>query len=247
VRNKIESGFQTDSDKVFVVKLWLPLILLIGMGAMLRGTHHALVLALPVVLWASFNLSAAQVRVDDQHLRYRRFLRWKRIPYEEIRECKVAWAPSMGCIKLRRFVPPWGKIYFVLEGPFEWAIPGGQTKLTAYINARAEGKQPADMVGSAHDGGGAGVVLCVVMVFAGVLFSLLAAVLFPSPPQHARGGGFPARIAHIEEQMFEWPWNLVVGSLLAAWILRSRFRDRAWILAFGLGGLLGSVVARALQ
>jgi hypothetical protein len=44
----------------------------------------------------------------------------------------------MGSLSLRQFVFPWGRLYFLLEGPlFQFNWPGGQTPLTEYISSKA--------------------------------------------------------------------------------------------------------------
>jgi len=75
-----QDSFRTNSDAVFVVEFWLPLILFVGMGLVLRHAQHAIALGLPITLWAVFNLTAAQVKPGDRTVQYRRLLRWKQIP-----------------------------------------------------------------------------------------------------------------------------------------------------------------------
>lgn len=246
MRNQDE--FQTNSDVYFVLKLWLPLILLAGMSVVLRQAHHAYALGLPIALWAVFNLSAAQVKAGDQVLKYRRLFRWKQVAYEEIRECKVSWLPALGFLRLRQFVPPWGKVYFVLEAPLQWAVPGGQTGLTTFISSRSGEGRHSDTTRDDRDSARRGVLVCLVMAVVGALSSAIASLLSLNLPAYVAGAGLPRWIVfweQIGERTLQWPWDVVAGVLLAGCVICLRFRNRAWILSFGLGGLLGFVLTKA--
>lgn len=97
-----------------------------------------------------------------------------------MRECKVSLVPAMGSLKLRRFVPPWGKIYFVLEEPFQWAVPGGETRLTAFISARSAEKPQPEKTRDGRGVTGKDVLPCVAMAVVGLTFSAVAAILSPN-------------------------------------------------------------------
>src|SRR5690349_17536899 len=184
----------SDLERLFIIKFLFPFVVVLGMTLVLRGAHHVVELVLPIALWTAFNLSVAQIKAGDQGVRYRRFLKWKGIPYREIRECKVSWAPAMGYMNIGRFVPPWGKIYFVLDGGLHWAFPGGQTKLTALISARAAGEELTFPVrnkdGEEHTKR-SDVQACVVAFVAGAVLSFFIPVLFPSAPVRINPQTFP--------------------------------------------------------
>lgn len=40
-----------------------------------------------------------------------------------------------------------------------------------------------------------------------------------------------------------WPWNLVLTIALTLWLIQARFKKGAWVLAFGIGVLLGTIAA----
>ena len=247
-----QHGSETELDTFFVIKLWLPLILLSGTAIMLRNAHHPLLIGLPMVLWAAFNLTAVQVRTGARNLQYRRFLVWREIPYEEIRDCRVSWVPAMGCLRLRqRYVLPWGTLYFVLDGPLQVVMPGGQTALTSLINSRRREKQgPSDGGDRSRHCRLTNVLKCLGMMAVGVLLSTFGSILSITPPNQFGAPGTPRWIIfweQIGDHLYRSPWNVIAGAGLVAGIIYLRFRSRAWILSFGLGGLLGLVVARALQ
>ena len=60
-------------------------------------------------------LNICEIRVSEHILNYFIFTVWREIPYEQIR--KVGWSifPGLGYVQLRTFLPPWGRLYFVVE------------------------------------------------------------------------------------------------------------------------------------
>jgi hypothetical protein len=153
----------------------------------------------------------------------------------------------MGSIKMRRFVPPWGKIYFVLEGPLlEFALPGGQTRLTAFINARSTGsKQPKLSTGEAVDPLGGGPRACIVLGAAGFVASLVRSIWFPHLGLHpipGKSASWWIVYDRIMGTTTQWPWDLVSCGVLILAILLLRFRHRAYFLAFALGAYLALVL-----
>ena len=60
-------------------------------------------------------LTAAKIKASNNTLTYLIFATWRQIPYAEV--TSVGWSifPGLGYVKLRTFLPPWGKLYFVVE------------------------------------------------------------------------------------------------------------------------------------
>jgi hypothetical protein len=133
-----------DDIGTFVVRVCFPLSLFFGAYTILLPSEKrgALVLAALLVLWGIFYATATVVQVDESGVRYRRYYRWTKVSYDEILECRLSWIPAVGFIKLARFVPPWGKIYFVPVGPPEWLhIFSQHSKMTRYIDDAARAKR----------------------------------------------------------------------------------------------------------
>jgi hypothetical protein len=58
-----------------------------------------------------FFFTVTRIKTDETVLKYRRWSQWYAVPYSEIVECG---ADGMyGYIRLRRYIFPWGKIYFL--------------------------------------------------------------------------------------------------------------------------------------
>jgi hypothetical protein len=86
-----------------------------------------------LVFWALFLFTAAEVKAHEKTLEYRRFWAWKQISYDQIGQCAASWIPGLGYVRLGRFVPPWGKLYFVTARP---AFGGSPRELMEFINER---------------------------------------------------------------------------------------------------------------
>jgi hypothetical protein len=259
MRSQPDFHFQYDPTRVVVGKWFLPIVALLATTPLLepRRTVASVVIALLLVLWAVFGFSAAQVRAGKEGVRFRRFRRWKEVPYSEVRKCRISWAPGMCCLKLRQPVPPWGKIYFISEGPlFEMALPGGHTRLTRYIEERASGRDSSAHVPASPGTGGSlrrRLLVCALWFGAGAMWAFYslsvrqgrAPLRVPSGP-HANEWpvGLIMWSREFNNAVVHWPWNLLAGLLALGLIILLRFRRGAWGPACALGLLVGSVAAR---
>jgi hypothetical protein len=102
----------------WVLRIYAPLILSVGFAGIL-GKNRFSVRALffsPIFLCAFFMFSLAVVQLRAGTLRYRRFLTWHKIEPQAVRSCGVVWPGLVGYIRLKPFVWPWGRVYFVLDG-----------------------------------------------------------------------------------------------------------------------------------
>jgi hypothetical protein len=96
-----------------VFKYWFGLFFC-GFSLLLFNRQHPYgtgLVCLGFIALGVFFLSVTRVRLEGNEVMYRRWIRWRALPYSEIRECGESWV--YGYIKTRRFVLPWGRIYFV--------------------------------------------------------------------------------------------------------------------------------------
>ncbi len=249
MKHSASAEFQSDPEAVFLFKYWQALIVFaVAIGFAFVPSASIVVVILPA-LWGIFCLSAAEVKACDRFLAYRRFLKWREVPYEEIRQCKNSWIPGLAYFRLRRFVPPWGKIYFVIERS---AFYGKPKELTAFINSRREGRettlrsQDQNVSGNERKPGR----VCALMGLVGIVYSFLLNYLFPNFPPQVPLERFPRWIAiflRLWHGAVSWPWAVATMALLIALIFRSGLKNRAWILAWAIGALLGSLATRAFK
>ena len=68
------------------------------------------VISLTFFIAATFFLSVARIRLEDNEIKYRRWFHWHGVQYSEIRECGESWV--FGYIRARKYAFPWGRIYF---------------------------------------------------------------------------------------------------------------------------------------
>lgn len=115
------SNTQTDREMFWVMKYFLPLLLFAGVGAPLARNYstasaiiNRLLLDAPFLLWGVFLLTVAEVRATHSRLEFRRFYKWRQMPYAAIRQCAPSLHPGLGFIELNEFR---SRIYFVTLRP----------------------------------------------------------------------------------------------------------------------------------
>ena|SRR5882762_2653946 len=81
-----------------------------------------------------FFLSVARIKLQGTGVRYLRLFRWHEVPYSEIVDCGEFWV--YGYVRCRRFVFPWGRIYFVRSYSTE-KLFGWDEEIIASVRSRA--------------------------------------------------------------------------------------------------------------
>lgn len=90
--------------------IWMGVCLVVALNNYGRSQIDYVLIVLAFVL-SGFHLSIAAIRVRNGDLQYRRFMRWQSIDKGAVR----SFGPfPLGYLRLGRFVPPWGRIWFVL-------------------------------------------------------------------------------------------------------------------------------------
>lgn len=107
----------SSSANVVLVRICGPLVCALFVIFVSKGDFltRGIFLALPFAVAALFGVSVANVEVSGGVLRYRRLLSWRPIPSEEIVDARIEWAPALGSIRLKKFLFPWGRLYFALD------------------------------------------------------------------------------------------------------------------------------------
>lgn len=104
---------------IFLAKVWGPLLCVAAAIFLWSGNggffSRNFFLACPFVIAALFGVSVAILEVRGGILRYRRFFIWKPLPPEGIIGARIEAPPVLGSIRLRRFLFPWGRLYFALD------------------------------------------------------------------------------------------------------------------------------------
>lgn len=107
---------QSDRTSVLFYKIWCSLLSMGAAATILGGeqTRRDVVLALPFLVAALFLVSLADVRIQNGTISYRRLLRWREIPKEQVKSARVVF-PHLASLRLKRFLFPWGNLYFVQQ------------------------------------------------------------------------------------------------------------------------------------
>lgn len=247
MNSPVQSEYRSHRIRVYLLRLWWPALLIFVATQLVSGAYRAIVVALPMYVIAVFYVFAAEVRVSEDALWYRRWRRWIRVPYNEIYQCTVSVAPGLGVLRLSRPVSPWSRLYFVREEPTQVLLPGGQSSLTSLINTRRSGN--TSVVQEHRSGANNGRAVCGIAMITGIVAALLSRLLLPDVSIQFGQDSFPRWVVayeNFQRAASEWPWNLLMCCLLVVLLVVLRFRRKAWGAAFALGGILGLTAARVI-
>src|SRR5271154_6096001 len=112
----VPSQVKSDGTLYFLTKIWFSISLCAMAIICASGFRFwGVVLALPFAIASFFHLFVAEVSAGPDKLLYRRGLRWTNVPYLDVVDCDRSWHPMLGYFRLKHFVSPFGKIYFVRE------------------------------------------------------------------------------------------------------------------------------------
>jgi hypothetical protein len=246
-RRYTSSRLATEPLAFALFKYWQAL-LAFGVATAVGATPvPRLMFTLPLVLWGVFCLTTVQVRAGREALEYRRFLKWRRVPYTVLRACKRSLLPALGYVRFGAFIPPWGKLYFVIARP---AFGGGPDQIVPYISARISGAEPPVHVESqTPDKRGRNVRSWAAALAVGVLCSLMVYYLSPGALTTPSLAGYPAaaRVAmRVWESATTWPWGIVTLAALGVLSFCDRSAKRGWVLAAAIGFTLAGMVLAAI-
>src|SRR5207302_9591978 len=111
--------FDPRDSRPTIVKLGFPLMLWLGVFGLYHPPEKpgGLILLGLLALLSLFFFTLALIVPTDRYLEYKRFIQWRTISYKEVSKCGRSVFPLVGYIKLKRFLPPWGRLYFVFYTP----------------------------------------------------------------------------------------------------------------------------------
>ncbi len=116
MKSQPEPGSTSKPYTAFVTKIWMPLLATFGLAMVFRGSTASQMLPLfPIAFVIPLYLTAAQIRTNGNSVQYRRLFRWKNLPYDQVVDAKWSLIPPLAYLKLKHFLPPWGKLYYLVE------------------------------------------------------------------------------------------------------------------------------------
>jgi|SRR5215510_15004565 len=123
-----------------VIRVWMPLGLVAGISLFLDGmAPEYWVLGLPVLLVAIFTSTLADVSDRGHRILVRTVWRSLDIPKNSVVKTAPSFLKGIGVLKLRSYVFPWGRVYFVADwSKFGAASPeepgvGNQSKPSLWL------------------------------------------------------------------------------------------------------------------
>lgn len=239
--------------KRFAIKYALPAILIVAGSLMMVGPTNVASIGAGVILLmcAIFGLTTAELRSPGDFLEYRRFLNWHRVAVGEAKGCRVSLVPGIGRLTLRRFVLPWGAIYFVLPSTGVMpAWPGGHTQFTRHVAEKLASTGSAQSIEGKDDGSKRAPRTrdYIFPLLIGCLWSVMLYFLVPNfPPSRESSTSTLGKLVRGEHEAVAWPWGLVLCGALLLGLTSARKRFVVWILAFCLGALVISVLVTSFR
>jgi hypothetical protein len=108
-----------------VIRVWLPAFFTVGVCLFLSSMPPVYsLLALPLLSILMFMMALAEVHDEGRQIHVRRLWKSTHIPKEDILGTGKSFLDGIGVLHLRRFVFPFGRIYFV----YEWSSRGPEKK-----------------------------------------------------------------------------------------------------------------------
>ena len=241
---------ESSGKSIFVAKFLLPLICLVpAIGFVSEGIDWRYLFALPFLLLSFFGASLAVVEVIEDRIRFRRTLKWHELDPNRVLWAKPVWPPFIGCIKLRKAILAWGRLYFVLDkntesNPFR----RGEFPILRYLNSEKFTKPGQTSVPPSITR--PATLKLLLGVFIGVLSCLMVFYLTPSsllqPNSSKPSANMPTLLRlqlEVVEWVHRWPVQLAGFATVAFLAVKRRNRPDAWLYGFlsgfGVTAILG--------
>lgn len=104
------------SASPFVVRVWMPILFILGVYLFFHDTAPEYwLIVLPLVLIVLFMATLAEVHDQGHRIHVSRLWHSIDIPKEDVAGINQSFVEGIGVMRLRRFVLPWGRIYFVSD------------------------------------------------------------------------------------------------------------------------------------
>jgi hypothetical protein len=222
-----------------IFKFVLPLMCTFMVMGLLWGNDRKSWAVLPILLILLY-LGAAELRVEGKHILYRRFFSWKELP-DDVSDMRCTILPALGYVRFRRFMPPLGVLFFIVERDSGRFVPFQRTasmqRMLSAPHLRQDGvTPPLDNHIKEGKANGKSRLVWVLSSTAG----LVAGILIPVPWQRwasTMDGSPLSRFLLIQQH----PAILCLYALLlVALVIQDRFRSPA---SFGLAFVIGTVVS----
>lgn len=234
-------NYKSSPSNVWLLKFWAPLLWLIWTVALFKDDVFSIriIASIPFLLAFVFHISLAVVRIGDRGVEYRRFLQWKVLPSADMVSSGVVWAPFIGFLCLRKSLPPWGRLFFILD-PDSAQRSSRRDGLGILAYLKQKQQAAVDSVRTTDDVSGVRYGRLVLAAMYGALASFMRIYLSQTvAPGTTEPSGYLSplvdsatrALAYVGNPQFAIP--LLVGFVLLTVFLRKR--PSAWSFAFLAG------------
>src|SRR5690348_9372966 len=99
-----------------VITLWIPIIFAVELFLFLNGPHPQYwFIGVPALTLLGFMNTLAEVHRAGKQVRIQRWWGAIHVDKDEIIEISPSWLEGITRLRVRRFLPPWGVVYFVTD------------------------------------------------------------------------------------------------------------------------------------
>jgi hypothetical protein len=107
----------------FLMTVWMPIILTTILCLFFYGSAPEYwLIALPLLLVVTFMTTLAEIHDEGHTVRVKRWWGSIEVAKQDVAKISPLLLDGIGVLKLRRFVFPWGRIYFVAD----WSNSGSE-------------------------------------------------------------------------------------------------------------------------
>lgn len=222
---------QSRSVQIPVFKFWLPLL---ATGALIMIFRHSsiwqVLWVIPMAWLIIFYITAVQIRTERGLIRYRRFVSWKQVQGEQVESVGYSLFPGLGQIRLDHFLPPWGRLYYVMEQD--------PRSVAQIVQVRANHRP-----GAGRFQGWCWPIACTSAAAIGAVVWLLVGPVPFATLASSTHSQFVSALWHGLEFVNRPIFHIFYGVILFAFLLRRRFQGaESMALAFLCGALVGDML-----
>jgi hypothetical protein len=228
---------QSSRSNVLLAKIWGPFLCLV-IAICITGRNlfsRDFFLGFPFLIAAFFGFSIAILEVRDGVLRYRRGLKWRTIPRDEIIDGRIEWPPALGSIRLKKYLFPWGRLYFALDTRSRLeTFHRGEYPLLNYLCDRKVSMHEDEGLAKPFPLIAAAVTGAILYYLVRVAFDLVSQSGLPLPaaPEQPQFLGILFRIGNL---LAAYQAQLVFSAIFVFAAVYRRHKRNAWVFALIAG------------
>lgn len=226
-----------------IFKFILPLMGLFMAFALLWGDNRRGWVVLPLLLIALY-ITAADMRIEGQHIYYRCFFSWRKVPCD-VCDARCSLLPALGYVKFRHFFPPFGLLFFIVERGTGRFIPFRRTAFMQRMLSVSPSRDSEAVVNGDSDvSGGPETKKASLSRVLFPVVGILVGMLIPVPWQHWSNPGDHGIITRLVQFQL---LPAVLGSYAVILVILLIINRSHRFANCGVGFVVGSIVAHLVR